>query len=136
MLDIHITEFYTDIGKIFFRLYKQFPRQISLWVDEICGPDTPDDYGLHSDRYMACYSAFVWLKDEGYIRYGDVERQDAFNHCCLTEKGYALLAGIDELLQSESRSIDKIAQALKEKSSTQMESAITQLIRKSYLFKY
>lgn len=132
MLDIHIIEFYTDVGKIFWRLYQNFPRKISIWVEDISGPDQPDEYGLHSDRYMATYNTMIWLMEEGYIRYQDVEQNEVFNHCCLTEKGYVLLVNIDDPTIEEERSINQISAALKEKSSTQMQSVVAKVIQKSY----
>lgn len=128
MLDLHITEFYNDTGRIFNRLYSSFPRLITIWLDEISGPDTVDEYGMHSDRHMACYSTMLWLQEEGYLRYSDIEKEDGFNHCCLTQKGYGLMSGI--ILENETgyRPIDRIRAALKEKSSTLMEEAVTDIL--------
>ena len=131
MLDIHITEFYNDVGRIFSKLYGTFPRQVTLWVEDISGSDTPDEYGLHSERYQACYATFLWLADEGYIRFGDVEKQDAFNHCCLTQRGYSLLAGIVFDEGGHYRPIEHIRTALKDKSSSALESAVTDIIHQA-----
>lgn len=124
MLDIHITEFYNDTGRIFNRLYAQFPRQITLWTDEICGPDNADEYGMNSERYLAGYATVIWLQDEGYLRFEDIDKKDAFNQCCLTEAGYQALAGIRQMSQQEDRPIDLIRVALHEQSSDQMENAV------------
>ena len=128
MLDIHITEFYNDVGRIFNRLYSQFPRQITLWVDEISGPDQPDEYGMHSERYIATYATILWLQQEGLLRFNDVDKQDAFNHCCLTLDGFRLLSGIAELAQESERPIDLIRAALKAQSSNQMEIVVAYIL--------
>ncbi|MEJ2065770.1 MAG: hypothetical protein P8X74_21250 [Reinekea sp.] len=84
MIDIHLTEFYNDTARILLTLYRAFPRQVSVYVEDISGPDTPDEYGLHSERHLACFNTFLWLKEEGLIRFRDVEQQTAFNHSVLT----------------------------------------------------
>ena len=128
MLDIHITEFYNDSGRIFHRLYSNFPRHITLWVDEISGLDKLDEYGMHSERHLACFSTIIWLKDEGYLRFEDIDKQQAFNHIQLTEKGYLALTGIQQTSREEDRPIDMIRLALHEKSSEIMESAVNLVI--------
>ena len=130
MLDIHITEFYNDVGKTFATLYAQFPRLETLWISDICGPDTPDEFGLHSPRYLACYAAVLWLHEEGYVRYSDIDRHDAINHCVLTEKGYLALSGIAALANGNPRPIDELRAGLKEGSSTAIENAVQRVLLK------
>lgn len=124
MLDIHITEFYNDVGRILNFLYLQFPRPITLWTDDISGPDTTDEFGMHSERYLASYATVVWLKDENYLRFDDVDKKDAFNHCCLTEQGFQALIGFQQTVDDETRPIDLIRHALHEASSSLMEDAV------------
>lgn len=126
MLDIHITEFYNDMGRILATLYHHFPRQISLYVEDISGPDTPDEYGLHSERHLACFSTVLWLAEEGLIRYGDVEGQVAFNHCVLTLDAFRLLSGFD--LEGGPKLIDELRIALQEGSSDMTEDALKRLL--------
>ena len=97
MSDIHIDDFYRDVAKIFVRLYAQFPRKITLYVDDISGPDEPDEFGLHHPRYEACFSAMVWLAEEGYLRFEEAVRQDALDQAVLTRRGFLLLASRSEL---------------------------------------
>ncbi|GGX62834.1 hypothetical protein [Saccharospirillum salsuginis] len=126
MLDIHITEFYNDMGRILASLYRHFPRQISLYVEDISGPDTPDEYGLHSERHLACFSTFLWLAEEGLIRYGDVERQVAFNHCVLTLDAFRLLSGFDP--DGGPKLIDELRLAIQEGSSDMTEDTLRRLL--------
>lgn len=126
MLDIHITEFYNDTARILSHLYRHFPRQISLYVEDISGPDTPDEYGLHSNRHMACFSTVLWLAEEGLLRYGDIERQLAFNHCVLTLDAFRLLSGFDP--DGGPPLIDEIRLALQEGSSDLTEGLIQSLL--------
>jgi len=124
MLDIHITEFYNDVGRVFNFLYQQFPRPVTLWTDDIGGPDNTDEFGMHSERYLASFATVTWLKDEHYIRFEDVDKQDAFNHCCLTEQGFQALIGVEQTVHNETRPIDLIRHALHEESSILMEDAV------------
>tara|TARA_B100000676_G_scaffold151642_1_gene149639 strand:- start:49 stop:333 length:285 start_codon:yes stop_codon:yes gene_type:complete len=48
MADINIEKFYQHIGKILSILYAEFPSKTPLYVDDVAGIDTPDEYGLHS----------------------------------------------------------------------------------------
>lgn len=97
MTDLHIDDFYRDSALIFLRLYSQFPRKIILYVDDICGADTPDDYGLPSDRYQACFSTMVWLGEQGYINHSGTIRQTALDQVVLSEKGFLLLSSRSDL---------------------------------------
>lgn len=94
MSDIHISDFHKDAAIAFNMLYLSFPRKITLFVEDIAGPDTPDEFGLHSPRHMACLSTLLWLADEGYIRYEDTIRQEAIDQVTLTHRGFTLLSGL------------------------------------------
>lgn len=91
MIDINIDDFYHDMAVILLSLYQQFPQKVSLYVDDICGPDEADEYGLHSKRYLSCIGAMMWLQDEGYIRYSDIVRQESAENCTLTQKAFLKL---------------------------------------------
>lgn len=91
MNDIHIEEFYHDIGLILSKLYSSFPRRVTLYVEDICGPDTPDEYGLHSDRHLSCLGAMTWLKDQGYIDFYSLVKQEAIDQAVLTQKSFIIL---------------------------------------------
>lgn len=91
MNDIHIEEFYHDIGLILSKLYSSFPRRVVLYVEDICGPDIPDEFGLHTDRYLSCLGAMAWLKDEGYIDFTSLVKQEAIDQAVLTQKSFLIL---------------------------------------------
>ena len=92
MGDIHIDDFYHDIGLILSRLYSAFPNRSTLFVEDISGADTPDEFGIHSDRFMSCFSAMLWLKDQGYIMIESTIRQEGVEHAVLTEKSFLILS--------------------------------------------
>ena len=77
MADLHIEDFYRDVAKIFLNLYALFPRKTILYVEDICGPDQPDEFGLHNPRFQAGFSAMVWLAEHGYIHFQETIRQEA-----------------------------------------------------------
>lgn len=62
MADLHIDDFYRDAALILLRLYRTFPRKTILYVDDISGPDTPDEFGLHSERFQSCFSTMSTLR--------------------------------------------------------------------------
>jgi hypothetical protein len=127
MLDIHITEFYNDAARILIALYKTFPRQISMYVEDISGIDTPDEYGLHSQRHLACFNTFMWLKEEGLMRFGDIEKQTAFNHCVLTIDGFRWLASFDAL-DGGVKFVEEIEVALQHGTSDDVEGLMKSLL--------
>lgn len=92
MADIHIEEFYKDTAVALAQLYAAFPRRINLFVEDIAGPDEPDEFGLHSKRHMACFGALLWLAEEGLIRYVDTIRQEALDQAVLTRAAFTRLS--------------------------------------------
>ena len=92
MNDFHIDAFYRDAGLILQKLYRAFPRKIAIYVEDISGPDEPDEYGLHSDRYLACLSTMVWLAEQGYLSYESTIRQEAIDQAVLSHKSFTLLS--------------------------------------------
>lgn len=97
MSDIHIDDFYKDVAVIFLRLYNSFPGKTILYVEDICGPDNPDEFGLHSDRFLAAFSTMVWLGDNDYLRYMSPIKQEALDQAVLTERGFLILSSRSEL---------------------------------------
>lgn len=91
MADLHIDEFYKDAAQILLVLYRFFPRPYTLYVEDISGPDQIDEYGLHSDRHMACFGAMIWLRDAGLLRFVDIINSDAIDQAVLTHKSLTLL---------------------------------------------
>jgi hypothetical protein len=91
MTDIHIDDFYRDTAKTLVTLYNTFPRHIMLFVEDICGPDAPDDFGLHSKRHDACLSALMWLGTSDYIQYKALIKREAIEEATLTHRAFILL---------------------------------------------
>lgn len=94
MADIHISDFHKDAARALNTLYGGFPRKLTVYVEDIAGPDEPDEFGLHSPRHIACLSTLMWLAAEGYIRYEDTIRQEAVDQATLTHKGFTLLSSL------------------------------------------
>ena len=128
MAELHIEEFSRDCAVILLELYARFPRPALLEVADICGPDTPDDYGVHSQRHQACFGTIVWLAEEGWLRFGEAIRQEGFDQVVLTARAYQRLvrplSAPDELLTEAAR----LAQLLHTGSSTALHLHITGLL--------
>lgn len=126
MSDIHIDDFYRDSAKILVALYAQFPRKITLYVEDISGPDTPDEFGLHSPRHQACFQAMLWLGSTHYLTYEQLVRQEAIDQAVLSHRGFLTLNATiaptpepdesslpEPLVREESLAIHKIRHELK-----------------------
>lgn len=146
MNDIHIEEFYHDIGLILSKLYSSFPRRVTLYVEDICGPDTPDEFGLHSDRYLSCLGAMTWLKDQGYIDFYSLVKQDAIDQAVLTQKSFIILnnqasISVDEnidytdlppyLAQKTISNINLLRRALVSKSAIRISSIVFHIMEQT-----
>ena len=88
MSDIHIDDFYRDTARILVALYNQFPRKTTLYVEDVAGPDKPDEFGLHSPRHLACLHTILWLAQSDYVRYETLIRQEAVDQIVLSHKGF------------------------------------------------
>lgn len=91
MLDVHIDDFYKDCATTLLSGFRAFPRQQTLFIEDISGPDTVDEFGLHSSRHLAALGAVQWLKEEGFIRFGAINRQDSVDDFVLTSKAFTRL---------------------------------------------
>lgn len=91
MNNINIDEFFADAAKILVRLQRSFPQPIILQVDDICGAEETDEYGMHSPRYLACFSAMLWLSEEGYLRFNETVRSEAIDEAVLSARCFVLL---------------------------------------------
>lgn len=145
MPDLHIDDFYKDAALILLQLYQVFPRKAAIYVEDISGPDEPDEYGLHSKRYMACLSAMLWLAEQGYLSFESTIRQEAIDQAVLTHKGFTLLNSRCELdsdqavvaaalMEQSSSNINQLRRALKSRSSTALEQTMQYLLRTSGKF--
>jgi hypothetical protein len=122
MADIHIDDFYRDAAKTFVHLYAQFPRPVMLYVEDIAGPDTPDDFGLHSPRHEACLGAFLWLAQTGYLHYKTLVKREAIEDAQLSHRAFVLLnspldAEDKPLGEGQTLVISQLRQQLREGSS-------------------
>ena len=97
MADLHIEDFFRDVAKVFILLYAAFPRKIILYVEDVSGPDEPDEFGLHHPRFQAAFSAMVWLAEHGYLHFQDTIREEALDQVVLSQKGFLLLSSRSEL---------------------------------------
>ena len=136
MYDIHIEDFYRDCARVLLQLYQSFPRKSAVFVEDIAGPDTPDEYGIHSDRFQACFGAMIWLESEGYLVYESLIRQEAIDQACLTSLGLRLLNQIskesDIILPKGAPknvpNVEVLRYTMKKSTSTQLASLMIQLI--------
>ena len=143
MADLHIDDFYRDVAKIFLRLYAIFPRKITLYVEDISGPDEPDEFGLHHPRVEACFSTMVWLAEHGYLNFEDNVRQEALDEVVLSQKAFLLLASRSELqlaapapgqalpgsvVEQSKANIVQLRTAMKEGSSIMLQQCVTYLL--------
>lgn len=131
MADLHIEDFYKDGVCALLQLYFAFPRRISVFVEDICGPDTVDEFGLHSKRHLGCLGAMLWLAEEGFLRYTDTIRQDAIDQAVLTQKAFLLLsayAPATERWPAQISQAERLRDLLRHASSTQLADYARQLL--------
>lgn len=143
MSDIHINDFYRDSAKILVTLYAQFPRKITLYVEDISGPDLPDEFGLHSPRHEACLQAMLWLASTHYLSYEQLVRQEAIDQAVLSHRGFLALNTVIEplprvdeslpapLQKEELLAIHKLRQELKTGTSFSLAEAMRSFMHKS-----
>ena len=152
MTDIHIDDFYKDVAKIFLQLYKTFPRKTILYVDDISGADEPDEFGLHSERFLSGFSAMVWLAEHGYLKYDTPIKQEALDQTVLTEQGFLLLSSRSELdfgdpvmlkqassdelppsvMEQSKSNINQLRKAMKSGSSIMITQSVQYMLSKSF----
>jgi hypothetical protein len=141
MSDINVDDFFQDAARALLILYQAFPRPRTLFVDDICGPEEPDEFGMHSDRFLACFGALVWLGEEGFLRSGETVRQEAVDQAVLTSRCFTLLTtpariplaeigrGLPESVELErSSNIHQVREALKARSSTALRRIMLSLL--------
>lgn len=125
--DLHIHDFYRDAGRILLALFQQFPAPATLYVEDIAGPDTPDEFGLHSPRHLACLGAMTWLKECGYIRFSQLVRQEAVEEATLSHHSFLLMVTRGEDGVSNAEKLDRI---VREGSSPQLEELMVALMKR------
>lgn len=143
--DIHIDDFYRDAARILVLLYNQFPRKVTLYVEDISGPDTPDEFGLHSPRHQACFHTMMWLGSSDYVRYEQLVRQEALDQAVLSHRGFLVLNAVlpptataradtessGQVLKEEFLAIHRIRQELKEGTSFSLADTMRRLFQLS-----
>ncbi|MBL4865198.1 MAG: hypothetical protein JKY67_02350 [Pseudomonadales bacterium] len=144
MTDIHISDFNRDVAAILIRLYNQFPRKTTLYVEDIAGYEEPDEFGLHSDRYLSCLGAMLWLSDEGFIRYESVVKQEAIDQAVITNPCFVTLNTVCTKIiegsiepdapisvsQTKSLILNQLRSGLKSGSSSSLESIVHELLQR------
>ncbi len=120
MHDLHIGDFYKDAAHILLLLYRRFPTKTTLYIEDICGPDTIDEFGLHSPRHVACFSAAIWLAEEVFFRFSTPIRQEALEEAVLSLDALIFLTGTtDPGLQLPTR-ILQLESIVSKKDSTEL----------------
>ena len=89
--DLNFEDFCQDSARVFLSLMAQFPLPITLYTEDIVGPEPEDEFGIKSERYLRTLGTISWLAHEGYIRYSQQVNQEAFDDTVLTEQGLRLL---------------------------------------------
>lgn len=111
--DIHIDDFYRDTAKALVLLYNHFPRAMTLYVEDVSGPDTPDEFGLHSKRHESCLSALLWLGTAGYLNYSSLVRREAIEEATLSHRAFILLnSAVHNATQNISSENDQVLNPL------------------------
>ena len=140
MSDLHLDEFYVDVANALTTLFSVFPRPLTLYVEDLCGPDEPDEYGVHSPRYQACFATLMWLGEEGYLRYQDTISQDAIDQAVLTSRCFnRLIAPSKQIVNippdvppsvaAQQRSlVNTLRQAIKQRASAAINCAVIELL--------
>jgi hypothetical protein len=96
MLDVHIDDFFKDCAVVLLHGFKYFPTKQTLYTEDICGPDDADEFGLHSPRHLSAFGAIIWLQEEGYIRFSEIDRQESVDEFVLTSKAFTRLLQADK----------------------------------------
>ena len=124
--DLHIHDFYRDAGRTLLALFNQFPAPATVYVEDIAGPDTPDEFGLHSPLHLACLGAMTWLKQCGYIHFTQLVRQEAVEEAVLSHRSFLLLVSKTESGESNAQLLDN---AVRGGSSPQLQELMERLMR-------
>ncbi|MBX2857482.1 MAG: hypothetical protein KTR17_02370 [Cellvibrionaceae bacterium] len=95
MSNLNIHDFCKDTAKILLILYKHFPQRITLYVEDISGPDQPDEFGLHSPRFLATFHTLLWLAETDYLRFSQTVKQEALENVTLSHRAFVFLSGGD-----------------------------------------
>jgi len=141
MTDINVDDFLKDSARTLVALYGVFPRRHTIFVEDIYRQEEPDEFGLHSERFRACFGALMWLGEEGYLRFDEPIKDEAIDQAVLTGRCFTLLSSpaggddrtvdpaLPELVRLEqSTYIHQIKSALENRSSIEIRNAMIGLM--------
>lgn len=115
-MDLHIDDFHKDAAKGLLKLYQAFPNKSTLYLDDLIGYMPTDEFGLPSDRQQRCLSTFLWLAEEGYLRYQSTVRFEALDQIELSEKAFlrlsAAIAPLPSTLENTPASVFRVQSSL------------------------
>ena len=126
MLDVHIDDFFSDTAVILLSGLQNFPAPQILFIEDVCGRDDTDEFGLHSPRHLAALGAIQWLRDENYVRFGVIDRQESVDDFVLTSKSFSRL--IKVLRDSGEPVFLELTNARKEGDSIRLRQLMTDCI--------
>ena len=140
MKDINVDDFFNDAARALLTLYQAFPRPLTLFVEDICGPEEPDEFGMHSNRYLACFGALIWLGEEGFLRFENTINSEAIEQAVLTGRCFTLLlcpaasnralpAGLPDSIRNEQSSrVFGLQEAVRHRSSFEIRTVMLDLL--------
>ena len=145
MSDLNVDDFFHDAARALIILYKVFPRRKAVFVDDIIGAEEPDEFGMYSDRYLACYSALLWLGEEQFLRFEESINSEAIDQAVLTGRCFTLLSSRagsadslapehlpDSVREERGSHLYALREALKSRSSAALRSAMLNLLRQMH----
>lgn len=145
MTDLNVDDFFHDAARALIILYQVFPRRKAVFVDDIIEAEEPDEFGMYSNRYLACYSSLLWLGEEGFLRFEDSINSEAIDQAVLTGRCFTLLSSpvrdmrspitsaLPKSVQEERRShLFALREALREGSSANLRAAMLELLRQMH----
>ncbi len=124
MTDINVDDFFNDSARTLLILYKVFPRRHAVFVEDVSGPEEPDEFGMHSDRYLACFGALLWLGEEGFLRYENTIATEAIDQALLAGRCFTLLSTPGLLRTDVDASLPESVRAERATRAYALESAV------------
>lgn len=108
----NIQHFDEIAAKVFASLYEHFPLPYSLSCVEITEGKEIDDFGKPAKEAEICIATLEWLRDENYIKIGEVSRMDVYD-IALTAKGLRVLKTLPKALEGKTTLGEKLIIAIK-----------------------
>jgi hypothetical protein len=120
MTDLNVDDFFKDAARTLVFLFTSFPTPTTVFVEDISGPDEPDEYGVHSKRYLATLGTLQWLAEEGYLRYTDLVQTEAIDQAVLTARCFGVLCASEQKpeQQTEVTEDDDVPNSVRAERST------------------